>query len=66
MNDSKSLILLVDDDPDILKLVAMRLNASGYAVQAVESGERALTALAASRPQLVITDLKMDGMHGMA
>ena len=66
MNDSKSLILLVDDDPDILKLVAMRLNASGYAVQAVESGERALTALAASRPQLVITDLKMDGMDGMA
>lgn len=66
MNDSRPLILLVDDDPDILKLVAMRLNASGYAVQAVESGERALTALAASRPQLVITDLKMDGMDGMA
>jgi two-component system response regulator GlrR len=62
----KPLILLVDDDPDILKLVSMRLNASGYAVQAVESGERALTALAAARPQLVITDLKMDGMDGMA
>jgi two-component system response regulator GlrR len=66
MNDTKPVILLVDDDPDILKLVAMRLNTSGYAVQAVDSGERAMTALAASRPQLVITDLKMDGMGGMA
>ncbi len=62
MNDAKPLILLVDDDPDILKLVAMRLNASGYEAQAVDSGERALTALATSRPQLVITDQKMDGM----
>ncbi len=66
MNPAKPLILLVDDDPDILKLVAMRLNASGYEVQAVDSGETALAALAASRPQLVITDLKMDGMDGMA
>jgi two-component system response regulator GlrR len=66
MNASKPLILLVDDDPDILKLMAMRLNASGYAVQAVDSGRMALAALAAARPQLVITDLKMDGMDGMA
>ena len=63
---AKPLILLVDDDSDILKLVSMRLNASGYRVQAVDSGETALAALAASRPQLVITDLKMDGMDGMA
>ena len=66
MSDAKPLILLVDDDPDILKLVAMRLSASGYEVQAVSSGQRALAALAASRPRLVITDLKMDGMDGMA
>src|SRR5687768_691264 len=63
---SKSEILLVDDDPDILKLVAMRLNAAGYEVNAVESAERALAAFAASRPQLVITDLKLGGMDGMA
>jgi two-component system response regulator GlrR len=66
MSDARPSILLVDDDPDILKLVAMRLNASGYAVQAVDSGRMALAALAAARPQLVITDLKMDGMDGMA
>jgi len=66
MSDAKPLILLVDDDPDILKLVSMRLRASGYEVRAVDSGHAALAALAASRPQLVITDLKMDGMDGMA
>ena len=66
MSLAKPLVLLVDDDHDILKLVSMRLNASGYEVQAVDSGETALAALAASRPQLVITDLKMDGMDGMA
>ncbi|TAK72967.1 MAG: response regulator [Betaproteobacteria bacterium] len=66
MSKAKPTILLVDDDLDILKLVSMRLRASGYEVQAVDSGHAALAALAASRPQLVITDLKMDGMDGMA
>ena len=66
MNDSRPRILLVDDDRDILKLVSMRLGASGYEVQAVDSGALALAALATSRPQLVITDLKMDGMDGLA
>jgi len=60
-----STILLVDDDPDILKLMSLRLTAAGYGVQAVESGEKALAALAASRPQLVITDLKMGGIDGL-
>ncbi|MCJ7839108.1 MAG: sigma 54-interacting transcriptional regulator [Burkholderiales bacterium] len=66
MTEPRPRILLVDDDRDILKLMSMRLHASGYEVQAVESGNAALAALAASRPQLVITDLKMDGMDGMA
>ena len=60
-----STILLVDDDPDILKLVAMRLAAAGHGVREAESGERALALLAASRPDLVITDLKMDGIDGL-
>ncbi|HEX7219741.1 MAG TPA: sigma 54-interacting transcriptional regulator, partial [Burkholderiales bacterium] len=56
----------VDDDRDLLQLIAMRLQASGYAVTAVESGEAALAALAVSRPQVVVTDLRMQGMDGMA
>jgi two-component system response regulator GlrR len=61
-----SAILLVDDDPDILKLLSLRLVAAGHGVRAVDSGEKALAALAASRPELVITDLKMGGMDGLA
>src|ERR1700716_3886014 len=59
-------ILLVDDDKDLLQLIAMRLGATGYAVTAVESGEAALAALSIARPQVVITDLRMQGMDGMA
>src|SRR5687768_2316021 len=59
-------VLLVDDDKDLLQLIAMRLNASGYAVTAVESGEAALAALAVARPQVVVTDLRMQGMDGLA
>ena len=60
-------ILVVDDDPDLLRLIAMRLTAAGYAVSTAESGERALAAgRASTRPQLVVTDLRMGGMDGMA
>src|SRR5256714_9716448 len=59
-------ILLVDDDKDLLQLIAMRLGAAGYAVTAVESGEAALAAVSVSRPQVVVTDLRMQGMDGMA
>jgi two-component system, NtrC family, response regulator GlrR len=63
---SKPSILLVDDDPDILRLVSMRLGGAGYGVVAVDSAEKALAAFAVSRPQVVVTDLKMSGMDGMA
>jgi two-component system response regulator GlrR len=59
-------VLLVDDDKDLLQLIAMRLTAAGYAVTAVESGEAAVASLAVSRPQVVVTDLRMQGMDGMA
>ena len=59
-------VLLVDDDRDLLQLIAMRLAAVGYAVTAAESGEAALTSLAVSRPHVVVTDLRMRGMDGMA
>src|SRR5438105_2106793 len=66
MNRETAKVLLVDDDKGLLQLIAMRLTAAGYAVNAVESGEAALASLAISRPQVVITDLRMQGMDGMA
>ncbi|MGH8745616.1 MAG: sigma 54-interacting transcriptional regulator, partial [Burkholderiales bacterium] len=59
-------ILLVDDDKDLLQLIAMRLGAAGYSVSSADSGESALASVTFSRPELVITDLRMHGMDGMA
>lgn len=58
-------VLLVDDDSSLLRLLSMRLSAAGYRVQAVESGEQALLHFPLFQPDLVITDLRMDGMDGM-
>lgn len=66
MTEGKAQILLVDDDRDLLKLISLRLSAAGYAVQTAESGAQALAQLAVARPRVVITDLRMEGMDGMA
>ena len=58
-------VLVVDDDPALLRLLAMRLSSVGYEVAAVESGEKAMAQLSMFQPHLVITDLRMDGMDGM-
>jgi two-component system, NtrC family, response regulator GlrR len=58
-------ILLVDDDPDLLKLIGLRLTAAGYRVKSCESGEAALAQIAISRPAVVVTDLRMPGIDGM-
>src|SRR5262245_35304623 len=66
MTRERGPVLLVDDDKDLLQLIAMRLSAAGYAVTAVESGEAALASISIARPQVVVTDLRMQGMDGMA
>ena len=58
-------ILLVDDDPDLLKLISLRLTSAGYRVRTADSGETALAALAIARPAAVITDLRMPGIDGL-
>jgi two-component system response regulator GlrR len=58
-------ILLVDDDPGLLRLLSIRLRAEGYDVEAVESAHKALAILNRFSPDLVITDLRMDKMDGI-
>ncbi|WP_434149364.1 sigma 54-interacting transcriptional regulator [Methylocaldum gracile subsp. desertum] len=58
-------ILIVDDDPALLKLLAMRLDLEGFAVIEAGSGEEALAKTATHRPKLVITDVQMGGMDGL-
>ncbi len=59
-------ILVVDDDPGVLRLLSIRLKSQGYEVATAQSGEEALSNFTGVRPHLVITDLRMDGMDGMA
>ncbi|MGQ3055076.1 MAG: sigma 54-interacting transcriptional regulator [Roseateles sp.] len=59
-------ILVVDDDADLLRLLTMRLTAAGHAVQAVASAEAALAHLAVRLPSLVITDVRLPGLDGLA
>ena len=58
-------ILLVDDDPDLLKLIGLRLTSAGYRVRTADSGETALATIAVERPSTVITDLRMPGIDGL-
>ncbi len=58
-------ILLVDDDPGLLRLLSIRLRAEGYEVEAVESAHKALGVLHRFSPDLVVTDLRMDKMDGI-
>lgn len=66
MNKAKAKILLIDDDPGLLRLISIRLNAAGYDVVPENSGEKALAHLSLHRPHIVVTDLRMSGMDGMA
>ena len=59
-------ILVVDDDPALLRLMQLRLEGAGLRVRVADSGERALALLAVKRPRVVVTDLLMPGMDGMA
>ncbi|AIR67643.1 two-component system response regulator GlrR [Cedecea neteri] len=59
-------LLLVDDDPGLLKLLGMRLSSEGYTVTTAESGAEGLKVLAREKIDLVISDLRMDEMDGMA
>jgi two-component system response regulator GlrR len=59
-------LLVVDDDPDMLRLLSMRLNSAGYQVTAVTSAESALTQLEIEHPQLVLSDVRLPGRDGLA
>ncbi|HIC8841602.1 sigma 54-interacting transcriptional regulator [Aeromonas veronii] len=61
-----SRILLVDDDVSLLKLMSMRLRSQGYEVDTADSAEGALDRLRQQRADLVLSDLRMGGMDGLA
>lgn len=62
---ARARLLVVDDDPDMLRLLSMRLSAAGYQVTAVGSAEAALSQLDIDRPQLVLSDVRLPGKDGL-
>jgi DNA-binding NarL/FixJ family response regulator len=59
-------LLVVDDEPNLLRAVAACLEGEGYDVQTARSGGEALVRVAEAMPDLIITDIRMPGMDGYA
>lgn len=60
----KNLILVVDDEPPIVRLVKAKLRVDGYEVLTASAGEEALEILAQESPDLVVLDVMMPDMDG--
>jgi sigma-B regulation protein RsbU (phosphoserine phosphatase) len=58
-------VLVIDDDPEIHRLLRARLEARGYVVSDAESGEEGITLLRHVNPDLVFLDVAMSGMTGI-
>jgi len=58
-------VLIVDDDPQILRALRITLGARGYDVTIASDGKSALDAAAATHPELVVLDLGMPGLTGI-
>ncbi|MDD4050753.1 MAG: response regulator transcription factor [candidate division Zixibacteria bacterium] len=58
-------ILVVEDDEDIRRLIALTFTKEGYRVIETESGEEALKKAAASPPDLILLDLMLPGLDGL-
>jgi two-component system response regulator ResD len=58
-------ILIVDDEPTIVEVVARYLDRAGYRTRTAANGEQALEAAAQERPDLVVLDLMMPGIDGL-
>jgi two-component system KDP operon response regulator KdpE len=66
MNQTRSRILVVDDEPQILRVLRRGLEGHGFEVATAPDGPTALDIFRSSRVNLVITDLRMPDMDGVA
>ena len=58
-------VLIVDDNPTNLKLVAYLVRANGYDVHTAHDAQSALEAIRATRPKLILMDLQLPGVDGL-
>jgi DNA-binding NtrC family response regulator len=59
-------VLVVDDDESLRILYSKELTDEGHDVQAVSSGKEALDSINSRRPDIIILDIKMEGMDGLS
>jgi two-component system, OmpR family, KDP operon response regulator KdpE len=65
VGDNQARVLVVDDEPPILRALATNLRARGYQVDLAPTGEEALQLAARHRPDAVILDLGLPGISGV-
>ncbi len=63
---NRPLVLVVDDDPDILDAICDILDAEGYRVSRARHGQEALEQVDSERPDVILLDLMMPVMDGVA
>jgi len=63
---TRATVLIVDDDPGLLQLLKIRLEAFGYATLSASTGNEALSILETQSVNVLVTDLRMEPMDGMA
>ena len=59
-------VVLVDDDPGLLRLLTIRLRSEGFEVAACENAAQALTSVPRFKPDVLVTDLRMKDKDGIA
>jgi DNA-binding response OmpR family regulator len=64
MPQQKPLVLVVDDDPALVRLVSLNLELDGYQVLTAASGSTAIDLMQKEQPSLVLLDVMMPGMDG--
>ncbi len=58
-------ILLVDDEPDFVEMLSLRLREEGHRVRSALDGRAGLAALDETEPDVIVLDIKMPGMDGI-
>ena len=66
MSEARGTILVVDDEIDVLEMIELGLRSAGYQMLTADSGERAIEIFGQQKADLVICDIKMPKMNGIA
>ena len=65
MKKENTVILLVDDEPDILEIVGFNLRAEGYQVHTANNGQEGIDKALSIKPNLILLDVMMQEMDGI-